>query len=266
MKITCVVENLVYQAGLKGEHGLSLWISSSEKDNILFDTGQSSLLLENASQLGLDIKGLKNIVLSHGHYDHTGGLKYLLAENPDVSIFVHPSIWWKKYRKDGSFIGFDVSPDAAKNFQVNRGHIEIQDGIFLDSDLFPPNTPAQYNKGLMVDRNGVLQPDNFEDEQYLIIQRDNGLILITACTHKGIIPILDTLQTRYSQEINTIIGGLHLRHESEESIKKVIKQLEERKIKRLYVNHCTGINAYTLIKNEFSGKTEYLYTGKTIKI
>lgn len=266
MKVTCLVENLVWQPGLKGEHGLSLWIETESMD-ILFDTGQSRILLENAQHLGLNIKTLKHVILSHGHYDHTGGLKYLLQVNPDISIYVHPSIWVEKYRANGGFIGLDIPYQSfPANFKVSSSHIELQPGLYVDPGLFPANTLAQYNQDLTVCRAGTLLPDNFEEEQYLVLEQDAGLVLITACSHRGIIRIIDGIHSRYTKRIHTVIGGLHLSHEGPEEVLSVIKLLEKRNIEKLYVGHCTGIKVYCMMKKVFKGKVEYLHTGRVINL
>lgn len=265
-EVLCLAEDTVCQPSLRAEHGLCLLVSS-DQGQLLFDTGQSRLFLENATVLQVNLAQVRAVAISHGHYDHGGGLPYWIELHPEVPVYLHPSALEKKLREGGSYIGLPEMDQARlSSLQLVRGHHEILPGMFLDSDLFSPAQPARYNQGLFVDGAGRMVSDPFRDEQYLCVEDDKGLILITGCSHRGITEIVKALQERYGLSIHSVVGGLHIQKEEPEVARALARSLHSLGVKRILAGHCTGKESFRVLQSVFPGKCRYLCTGSRFEI
>ncbi|TDT71950.1 7,8-dihydropterin-6-yl-methyl-4-(beta-D-ribofuranosyl)aminobenzene 5'-phosphate synthase [Hypnocyclicus thermotrophus] len=270
MEITVLIENLVYNQGLFGEHGLSLHILDKET-SILFDTGQTENFLLNAKTLGIDINKVKYTILSHGHYDHTGGLKSLLEKNNKIELMVKKDIFQKKYSNStGNIreIGLDNKISKYNNIKyLDKNIVSLTENIFIITKINNYNDFENDEKKLFVKENNKYVVDKFIDEVFLVLKNnDDTLTIITGCAHNGIINILKTTKEYFlNNKIKQVIGGFHLKGKSKERIDKTINELIKLEIQEIYINHCSGIEFFSELKNKNSNiKVIYAYTGSKI--
>jgi 7,8-dihydropterin-6-yl-methyl-4-(beta-D-ribofuranosyl)aminobenzene 5'-phosphate synthase len=273
MIIKTLVENTSISKDLGNEHGLSLYIEMMDC-KILFDVGASSLFVENAKKLEVDISDIGFLVISHGHYDHGGGLKAFLKENNSSTVYVHKKAFDKNHalRDNGEleYIGLEESLKQNAQIVFTNNHFIISKGIEMFSNTAKRYLSPASNRGLLTERNGQIANDSFAHEQNLIIEEDGKLLLVTGCAHNGIINILDHFYTLKKRMPDYVIGGFHLSsssygNESFENIDKIGKYLLETKAK-YYTCHCTGLEPYNRLKTILGKNIDYLKTGSEITI
>jgi 7,8-dihydropterin-6-yl-methyl-4-(beta-D-ribofuranosyl)aminobenzene 5'-phosphate synthase len=282
MEIITLVENLVYKKDLKAEHGLSFLIKT-ENCKILFDVGQTGIVLDNAKLLGENLQDVDFVILSHGHYDHTGGLETFLEVNQTAKIILKKNALEQKYSSsNGNMkeIGFKLRNEY-KNYP-NEFLILEEDYIFNENikiiteiDEYTNFEKIKQNLFVRDGKNFIM--DKFQDELFLTIVKDNKLNIITGCSHNGIINILKTAMNKIKiDNINLVLGGMHLsgikineeslQNKNNEKIQKTIEELKKINIDKIYTNHCTGIDGFTKLKNSMENNFFYSYTGSKIKI
>ncbi len=247
MKITVLNENHVNKRGLFAEHGLSLLLEQ-EEEKWLFDTGQSDVYLKNAKTLKQSLETLQGIILSHGHYDHCGGLEYFDKKMPKVYIrkealyqkmsgdrekntFRDIGIPWKKEMFSREFIFTEEMQKIRKNWFL-LGKIPKYPGLEEEPEGFWYRVREE------------IQKDTMEDEQFLVIQTEKGLVLIIGCAHMGILNCIQHVKTKFpGKKIRGIFAGMHMRNATEEKIDWTIQKLKEEKLEFLIGAHCTGQKA-----------------------
>lgn len=282
MEIITLVENLVYNKDLKGEHGLSFLIKI-DNYKILFDVGQTGLILENAKLLEENLDDIDFVILSHGHYDHTGGLEKFLEINHTSKIIMKKNILQQKYSSStGSIrkIGFKLR-DRYKNYPNEFLFLEedyiLNDNIKIITQVDEYTDFEKIKQNLFIKKGDDFIMDQFQDELFLTIIKDNKLNIITGCSHNGIINIIKTaIDNTKINDINLVLGGMHLtgiklnekslQDENNNKIQKTIEELKKLKIEKIYTNHCTGIDGFIKLKNSMGDKISYSYTGINIKI
>ncbi len=253
MKITTLCENRLEPCiGLKASHGLSLFIEYNNK-KYLYDLGQDDIFLKNAQKLGVNILDTDYIIISHGHIDHAGGLQFLPDGVASDKIYISESAFNKKIRiKNDKKLNIGINPflKNAKNYSLVSKIIKLDDDVWL-IDKAPFNSNFEISeKGLFEIKNNKLQTDLFEDELALVIKTPLGLIIISGCSHRGIINII-----KYSQkvtqcnEIFCVIGGLHLRFLDKKNTEKIIRELKIFNISQFIIGHCTGNDAIYQLKD-----------------
>ncbi len=280
MEIVTLIENLVYKGGLKGEHGLSFLIKTG-KHKILFDTGQSGSVLDNARAMGEDLRDVDFIALSHGHYDHTGGLEKVLEINKTAKVVMKRSILEEKYsNSSGSMkeIGFKLRGryrEYPNEFILLDGDYNLGDGIRVVGDIGKYSDFEGIQEGLFVKEEDKYVRDRFSDELFLIVEKNEGLNIITGCSHRGIINILRSAMDKTGIErINLLLGGMHLsgmkildkdlREENDDRMVRTIQEMKKIDIERIYTNHCTGIDGFMKLRETMGEKVYYSSTGSRI--
>lgn len=260
MQITILSENTAGGAFL-AEHGLSYLIEFNSK-KILLDAGHSDVFLQNANKLNIDInKEVDAIVLSHGHWDHGNGLKYIINKN----LIAHPLSFIKRYRVGGNEnIGLSISKEElSKKFNLitsDKPYMISDDIFFLGS--IPRNNDFEAQTTPFIDDNG--KPDFVPDDSALVFIKDHGLIIVTGCSHSGICNIIDyAMMVTGINNVTAVIGGFHLKHNSVQT-QKTIQYLRKLNIKNLYPAHCTALPALSAFYNEF--KIEQVKTGMIINL
>ena len=259
------MENLVYQSGLTAEHGLSLYIEDGDK-KILFDTGQSEIFLRNAEKLNINLKEIDYVVISHGHYDHTGGLKDFLNLNKKAILVIKNQAFGQKYsdRTDKlRYIGMPIQKKEISNeILIPSGIIALSSHIKVIPDITIFDPLDTHFNSMKIKKDEKLSEDSFEDEQFLIIEKDNKLSIISGCSHRGISNIvLTALSHSKTNKIHSILGGFHLKQYNLSQNKRLIKFFKKIKPEQLHLCHCTGVESFSDFKKAFPKKTYYNYTG-----
>ncbi|MBN2551393.1 MAG: MBL fold metallo-hydrolase [Spirochaetales bacterium] len=284
VNITVLVEDTVHAARMRAEHGLSLYIEA-DGCRILFDTGASALFLGNAKNLGLHLNELDVLVLSHNHYDHTGGVEFLIDLYSDVpAIFAHPKAFGQSYGKSGGggapkadlppgqMIGFPY-PLGLTGLQkrgvrltMNREPLEIRPEIWLSGEV-PRNCPfEEVDKGYYLDPD-LRQPDDLVDDQALILETGKGLVVITGCCHSGIVNTLDAVRSLFpGVPLWAIVGGLHLLHADARRIEKSVDYLKSMQPGMVIAGHCTGFDALCSLRGAFAERFHRLSVGSRFSL
>jgi 7,8-dihydropterin-6-yl-methyl-4-(beta-D-ribofuranosyl)aminobenzene 5'-phosphate synthase len=270
MTITSLIDDYCPKRIFRGEHGLSLLIETASA-KILFDTGQSSAFLANAAALGIDLDTIDAIVLSHGHYDHSGGLSALLQKDrPErVPLYAGKGFSESRYSKvAGKLNDIGLEPEIAtiaeKRACIVEGIREIAAGIFVMSRA--ENTERASPRFWKL-HEGEEMPDEFEDELSLVVQESKGIVLITGCAHRGIVTIARSATNAFpNMPLKALVGGFHLVDASSEAIASTIRGIEALNPGALYCSHCTGLSGFAALHNALPGKVGWLSCGMQIII
>ncbi|MCK5327784.1 MAG: MBL fold metallo-hydrolase [Candidatus Latescibacteria bacterium] len=255
--ITVLSEDTAGGMGLMAEHGFSLLVERGG-ERALFDTGQGLVLSHNAKVLDVDLSAVEKIVLSHAHYDHTGGLKAALASGKK-NIFGHPALFERKIvLREGERldIGCPKSREELEGlgavFHLSETPVQIADGITTTGQV--PRTTAfeQVDALFQVEKNGARTHDDIPDDLSLILRSSEGLVLLLGCCHSGLINTLrHVVQLTGERHFASVIGGTHLISADETRMARTIEALRSFEIDRLIVGHCTGMNAMIHLWNAF---------------
>ena len=258
VRITTLSENTA-NYGYLAEWGLSILVEV-DGARILMDTGLSFSAVHNAQLMGIDLSTIDCIVLSHGHADHTGGLREVLKIKGEVEVIAHPDIWAAKHvqrNKEGvqyngiPFLREELESRGAR-FKLVREPVHITEQVMTTGEIPMFSGYEEIENNLFVKEAGMLHPDPLADDLALIIDTDFGLVVILGCAHRGIINTLRHAQNLTGKElVYAAIGGTHLFRASEERLEKTIADLREIGIQRLGVSHCTGFRASARLAQEF---------------
>lgn len=266
MKITTLIENLVNKPKLVAEHGLSLYIETTNR-KILFDTGQSGLFLQNAQALGITIEDIDIVVLSHGHNDHTGGLYPFLEKNSNAKVYAKRDIFIPKYSGHNHFIGTLQNEALLKDRLVYVDSItEIDDNVFIFPDIYIRDPIDTNFKGFNIKTGHKISPDQFDDELFLAIKQKNLINIITGCSHRGITNICNTATEYFNLQVGLILGGFHMKDCYIEQYVHITHYFRSLQPKSIGACHCTGIDKYSDLHHECEAHLFYNYTGNEISI
>ena len=257
MRVTALTENTT-EIGLRTEHGLSLYIETDDK-KILFDSGQTELFAENAGHLGIDLSSVDMMILSHGHYDHGGGLKKFIEINKKAPIYMSRYAFEPHYNGTEKYIGLDSSLENSERIIFTDEITKISDKLTLYSCNDREKMTDLGSFGLNMLENGRLVPDDFRHEQYLLINENGKNVLISGCSHKGIMNITEWFKP------DVLIGGFHF---SKLALDKTLENYAETLDKyntNFYTCHCTGVEQYQYMM-QYMHRLHYLSTGKTIEV
>jgi len=234
LKFTILYDNYLHEEGTKTDWGFSCLIEGAEK-TILFDTGtRPDILLHNVDHLGIDLKKVDQIVLSHEHLDHIGGLPKVLDRNHDVSVYMPVSFAYEIVRSV-----------EGKNAQV----MSIDEPIEICTDV--------YSTGEM----GVEIK-----EQSLLINTKKGLVIVTGCSHQGIVNILERAKELFDRPIYLVFGGFHLAGKKDAEVNEIIKKFQEIGVIKCGATHCTGDRPIELFKQAFGDNYVPMGTGRILEI
>ena len=270
ISLTVLIENTVNRRGLKAEHGFSVWIET-EHGNLLWDTGQDDLLLSNAQQLGKSIKSTSSIVLSHGHFDHTGGLYEVLKLAPHAQLFGHQNILLQRYscnkKKQNSVKSIGI-PFAKKDIEeikkrltLTPAPVDILPGIFATGEI-PRETEFEDTGGSFFLDEACTEIDLITDDQALCIECSQGLIVILGCAHSGVVNTLNYVaKLTQGKRIFAVIGGMHLLHASKNRLEATAEAFTRYDIQEIGPCHCTGIKAVKYLRSKFPDRCVECSTG-----
>ena len=274
MFVKVLIENTTFDEQFAFEHGMSLYIET-EYRKILFDFGASGLFLENARKLGIDLRNVDSAVLSHGHYDHGGGLEAFLKINDRAKVYMRHDAFGNHYSVHQG--------DTAKQIGLDQNLSRHERIVFLDEDyssdlgfILYANVwgralyPAA-NNNLFIEKEGSFEPDGFTHEQNLVVTHGNNIVLFSGCAHNGIVNILEHYRGQNNRFPTHVIGGFHLfshssgTSESPKSVKEVGKYLDNTNA-MFYTGHCTGIESYLLLKEILGDRIKQISAGTRIDI
>lgn len=273
MEITVLVENTTINSDIKPKHGLSLYIET-KKHKMLVDVGKNDLFLKNAAQLGIDIAAVDTLIITHGHSDHGGGLKYFFEANKTAKVYVQESAFDSHYASFLGIVKANVGLDEKLKMHPQiilvRGDMKIDDELFLITNPASNKLKPKFNKPLFEKREGKIIRDEFMHEQSLVIS-DEKIVLVGGCAHRGIINILEDAEAKIGKPVDVCISGFHLFNplskmtESKDVLKAFASELMAKNT-AFFTCHCTGLKAYDILKKEMNNTLGYLASGQKIEL
>lgn len=258
MTITVLAENHVRQPGLGSEHGLSLLIRW-QGQSILFDMRQGDLFARNADALGEDLSQVDWAVVSHGHYDHGGGLGTFLDRNATAPVYISRYAFQPHFNAQGKYIGLDRALFRNPRLVFTTGDRDICPGAVLYAPRKEERQTPLDTAGLTAEVRGVLQPEDFRHEQYLLLEEEGKRVLFSGCSHHGALEILRWFRP------DVLVGGFHLmRRALDPALLALARELDATGTV-CYTCHCTGLEQYRYMRPAMP-RVGYLSTGMSVEI
>jgi 7,8-dihydropterin-6-yl-methyl-4-(beta-D-ribofuranosyl)aminobenzene 5'-phosphate synthase len=275
LTITTLSENTAAIPPLLGEQGLSILVDTGS-NAFLLDTGQSISVSHNVDALGVDLDRIDKIVLSHGHFDHTGGLRALLQKmKRKIDIVAHPDVWSAKYNiyenHPPKYIGIPFQPAELEGlgarFTLSRGPVVLTDGVMTTGEVPMTTGYETIDPHLYVKEGDEFKPDPVMDDRGIVIKTGKGLVVVLGCAHRGMINTLYHAQELTGiQDIELVVGGSHLIGSSEERIWQTIAALKVLRVRRMGLCHCTSLPVEAILAQEFGEGFFFNSTGSRIEI
>lgn len=266
MRLTILSDNNLSDRRCACEHGLSVWAEVGGKCYLL-DTGQGDKFALNARALGVDVSRAEALVISHGHYDHAGGVLTFHDLAPHADIVMTPLSLRPKYSVSSVMTKYNGVPDVqsvrALDVRFAEGVCRFSDNVLLFT--LPDDAPA--NNHLMIESESGLTPDTFADELFILLCEEGRHVLFGGCTHHGLEQLLAYVHDVIGIEhLDAFVGGLHLKGRSSEEIERSIAVARRYDVRRWIVNHCTGNEAIAMWHAAFGGEPRDGYTGAVVEI
>ncbi len=274
LHITTLSENTAAMGDFLGEWGLSVLIET-ENMALLLDTGTSISAVHNADILGIDLSHIGKIVLSHGHYDHTGGLREVLSRmRKEVEIIAHPDIWQAKYsRRKGKpdrYIGIPFQREELESsgarFKLTKEPVKITENIWTTGEVPMVTEYETIDTGLFIKQNSEFLPDQVMDDQAVIVKAEGGLVIVLGCAHRGMInTIYHAREITGVKEVQPVIGGSHLIGAPEERLYQSIAALRDLGVQKMGLCHCTDLPAISVLAQEFGESFVFNKAGDSLE-
>lgn len=255
IRITFLSENKTESEECSAEHGLSVLIQTPD-NKILFDTGASDLFAKNGEALGENLTDVDFAVISHGHYDHTGGIKRFCEINPTAPVYIHKDAFAETYGLENGEIESKTcgirmsSEDRAKieeRFIYTDGILKTDENTVITGTI--PSTDVMTEKFYEKRPDGSFVPDEMLHEQALIIRDERGLFVFSGCSHRGVVPVLEYAGEIFPGErLFLLVAGMHLYSATEDVRRNVIEKVLKLDTKNIMPVHCTGIDAICDLK------------------
>ena len=258
--ITILVNNTAPD-GLQCEHGLSFWIEYNG-NHILFDTGQTNIIVNNAKQMGVNLTETDTVILSHGHYDHTGGIPSVFAVNENATLYLHPKSIDAKYSKKPNrvkVVGMSKATREVIDSMAAKGKIvmtesttEVVPDLFVTGTI-PRKTSFEDTGGDFYLDECCAVVDEMIDDQAIYFKTKKGLVVLLGCAHSGVVNTLDYISSLTGEKrIYAVLGGMHLAKASPKRMDRTIEAIKRYDVQELGPAHCTGNNAMEQFKKVFS--------------
>lgn len=271
MRIVNLMDNLAGTSGCCCEHGLSYYIETKQH-KLLVDTGASDKFMENAKHLGIDLTDVDSVYLSHGHYDHAGGIMAFAKLNPDAKIYLQKNAGKPYYHiepKVEKYIGIDPEILNLKQVEWINGDKKFDEELEIFSDVKGRKLWPKGNLILKSKEEEGYAQDEFDHEQYLVVSCEGKKILISGCAHNGILNILDAYRERYNEDPDAIISGFHMMKKTPydeqdlATIRETAEILGTTDI-QLFTGHCTSEPAYVILKEILGEQIRWVYSGDEV--
>ena len=276
MRIVNLIENTEGQNGCAYAHGLSFYVET-KKHKLLVDLGPSEETLRNAEVLGIDLTKVDTVILSHGHYDHSGGILPFAKINGHARIYMQESATDAYYADDGRnaperfrYIGIDREITKLPQVQFLRGDAIIDEELELFTIKQRSHELPFTNKRLLIQKEDGYQKDDFRHEHFLVIREEGKTVLTSGCAHNGILSIMDAFMEKYGKAPDLVVSGFHLMKKTDYKDEE-IKEIEDiaRDLKnyptKFVTCHCTGTTAYEVMKEILKEKLDYVHSGEEVK-
>lgn len=270
MEIVNLIENKSIRNSIKCEHGLSLHIRLGDK-NVLFDVGQSDKFIRNASLLGVVIEEVDYVVLSHGHFDHTGGLPAFLKLNKKAKVFLHREALRERFSRSSKITKANGIPwrlDWEKykgRFCFVEDSFELFKGLWIVSGIQRDLKLCELDDRLIYKGEKGYESELFDDELVLYVDNIKAATVVTGCAHKGIVNILNGVQSQLGvSRFELVVGGLHLMGKSNDEVNHLLNQLKSFEVRQWALNHCTGDPSIERFSTAYPGKVRYFKGGESI--
>jgi len=274
ISITTLVDNNASK-NLASEHGLSFWVEYGDK-RFLFDTGQTNIIVRNAKLLGVDLTLTDAIIVSHGHYDHTGGLAYVLDVVPKTTIYLHPAALKTKFaRRDTNIRDIGMS-DLVMNIvrtKVDKKEVvlteeptEVSAGLYVTGRIPRVTDFEDIDSSFFVDKY-CRDLDELPDDQAMFFDSPKGLVILLGCAHSGVVNTLHyVVKLSGQKQIYAVLGGMHLRNASKGRMERTISVFREYDVQKIGMAHCTGKNAMTQFQRAFPDRCFICSAGTQVNL
>lgn len=257
MRIVTLLENTISREDLSCEHGLSLYIETGIH-KILFDAGQTGMFADNADKLGIDLQAVDFAVLSHGHYDHGGGLARFLEINKKAPVYLHRDAFEPHFNGESKYIGLDVELQNSGRLIYVEEDTQIAEGITLHTCRPGPYPVKPFD--LTVRQKGRFLPEDFRHEQYLVVEEQGKRICFSGCSHRGILNIA----ARFRPDV--LVGGFHFMKLEDRAALEEAAEILLGYPCLYYTGHCTGEGQFAFLKVMMGDRLQMLSTGKEIRL
>lgn len=274
MRIVTLMEDTAVSPEFVSGHGLSFYIET-KNHKILFDMGPDGMFLENARMLGVDLSKVDIAVLSHGHYDHGGGIAAFLEVNKTASVHMQKKAFGEFYSRSADetcrYIGLPKELQDNSRIVYHTGDYKLNADLQVFAGVTGRECYSPANDRLLVSMAGRYIQDLFMHEQNLLIREGDKIVLVAGCAHNGMVNILNKAESFASGYVDYVIGGMHLvrAYPEEEKCRMLAQKMAARlsgHAAKYYTCHCTGLLAYETLHEEMGDKIEYLAAGSVLEI
>lgn len=271
MILHVLMDNRSCSSEFASEHGLALFIETGQ-ENILFDTGASDAFIKNAHLMGVDLGSADLSVLSHGHYDHGGGLEAFFRVNDTAPVYVQTTAFdgYYKQGKEWKYIGLPETVKKNPRFLLKKGSYRLGRGLEVLSGIRPRRLNPQDNRLMYRQEATGMQPDDFSHEQNLILTEEGKHLLITGCAHQGIVNILEEYFVLKGAYPDVVLGGFHLLDDDgDKTLEGFVKEIGEflkSTGSLFYTGHCTGEKAFGILKDILGDRIGSISSGTVLKL
>ena len=271
MRAVILIDNLSNNPDLTPEWGLAIYIEHEGKKYLL-DTGASENFAKNAETLGIDLSQVDFGVLSHAHYDHSDGMDTFFEKNAKADFRLrHPSkenCYGSHEMETIDYIGIKkgILETYKDRIQYAEGKVELAPNVYLLGHTTPELDYYGQLYRMFLKIGDQYQYDDFRHEQSLIFDTDKGLVVFNSCCHAGADTILlEAMQAFPGKQVHAIIGGFHLFESPAHAVREFGQRLQDTGVERVVTGHCTGLDAYDILKDMLGDKAQQMECGLTIE-